>query len=63
MLANSYFLAAGDWYACLGGLASLRQERMLTPLPLHHMNALACSVMAMLLTGGCLIPLDWFHPR
>ena len=63
VLANSYFLAAGDWYARLGGLAALRQERMLTPLPLFHMNALACSVMAMLLTGGCLIPLDRFHPR
>ena len=63
VLANSYFLAAGDWYARLGGLAALRQERMLTPLPLFHMNALACSVMAMLRTGGCLIPLDRFHPR
>ena len=63
VLANKYFLAAGDWYARLGGLAALRQERMLTPLPLFHMNALACSVMAMLLTGGCLVPLDRFHPR
>jgi acyl-CoA synthetase (AMP-forming)/AMP-acid ligase II len=38
-------------------------ERMLTPLPLFHMNALAYSAMAMLFTGGCLIPLDRFHPR
>jgi acyl-CoA synthetase (AMP-forming)/AMP-acid ligase II len=38
-------------------------ERMLTPLPLSHMNALAYSAMAMLMTGGCLIPLDRFHPR
>ncbi len=38
-------------------------ERMLTPLPLFHMNALAYSAMAMLRTGGCLIPLDRFHPR
>jgi len=38
-------------------------ERMLTPLPLFHMNALAFSAMAMLVTGGCLIPLDRFHPR
>lgn len=36
---------------------------MLTPLPLFHMNALAYSAMAMLMTGGCLIPLDRFHPR
>jgi acyl-CoA synthetase (AMP-forming)/AMP-acid ligase II len=27
------------------------------------MNAMACSTMAMLLTGGCIIPLDRFHPR
>jgi acyl-CoA synthetase (AMP-forming)/AMP-acid ligase II len=65
VLPNSYFLAAGDWYARLGGLGTLRigEERMLTPLPLFHMNALACSAMAMLITGGCLIPLDRFHPR
>ncbi|MEA2774176.1 MAG: hypothetical protein QOD93_7138, partial [Acetobacteraceae bacterium] len=65
VLPNAYFLAAGDWYARLGGLGTMRpgQERMLTPLPLFHMNALAFSAMAMLMTGGCLIPLDRFHPR
>ena len=49
----------------LTGLAAMHvgQERMLTPLPLFHMNALAYSAMAMLMTGGCLIPLDRFHPR
>src|SRR5690606_37154835 len=36
---------------------------MLTPLPLVHMNAMACSTMAMVVTGGCLIVLDRFHPR
>jgi acyl-CoA synthetase (AMP-forming)/AMP-acid ligase II len=65
VLPNSYFLAAGDWYARLGALGTMRtgEERMLTPLPLFHMNALAYSAMAMLATGGCLIPLDRFHPR
>jgi acyl-CoA synthetase (AMP-forming)/AMP-acid ligase II len=65
VLPNEYFLAAGAWYAGLTGLGTMRpgQERMLTPLPLFHMNALAYSAMAMLLTGGCLIPLDRFHPR
>lgn len=64
VLSNRYFLKAGQWYATIGGLAALRegQERMLTPLPLTHMNALAYSTMAMLLTGGCLILLDRFHP-
>jgi acyl-CoA synthetase (AMP-forming)/AMP-acid ligase II len=65
VLPNDYFCAAGDWYAHLTGLGTMRPgiERMLTPLPLFHMNALAYSAMAMLITGGCLIPLDRFHPR
>lgn len=65
ILPNRYFLHAGNWYAHIGGLAHLRPgvERMLTPLPLVHMNAMAYSAMAMVLTGGCLIPLDRFHPR
>jgi acyl-CoA synthetase (AMP-forming)/AMP-acid ligase II len=64
VLQNRYFLHAGRWYASVGGLAKLQQgqERMLTPLPLVHMNAMAYSTMAMVLTGGCLIPLDRFHP-
>lgn len=65
ILPNRYFLHAGAWYARIGGLAALRpgQERMLTPLPLVHMNAMAYSAMAMVLTGGCLIALDRFHPK
>jgi acyl-CoA synthetase (AMP-forming)/AMP-acid ligase II len=65
VLPDAYFLAAGGWYAGLTGLGAMRPagERMLTPLPLFHMNALAYSAMAMLMTGGCLIPLDRFHPR
>ncbi len=65
ILPNEYYLHCGNWYAHVGGLAALRpgKERMLTPLPLVHMNAMACSTMAMVITGGCLIPLDRFHPR
>ncbi|MGE8588724.1 MAG: AMP-binding protein [Alcaligenes sp.] len=65
MLSNQYFHYAGEWYRDIGGLAQLHpgQERMLTPLPLFHMNAMACSTMAMVKTGGCLISLDRFHPR
>lgn len=65
VLPDEYFLRAGEWYARLGGHARLQPgaERMLTPLPLFHMNALAYSAMAMLATGGCLIALDRFHPR
>ncbi len=65
ILPNRYFLHAGRWYADVGGLARLYpgEERMITPLPLVHMNAMAYSAMAMLTTGGCLIPLDRFHPK
>nr|WP_025374007.1 AMP-binding protein [Advenella mimigardefordensis] len=65
VLSNLYFLHAGQWYAQTGGLAEIRkgEERMLTPLPLVHMNAMAYSVMAMVLSAGCLILLDRFHPR
>jgi acyl-CoA synthetase (AMP-forming)/AMP-acid ligase II len=65
VLPNRYYRHAGAWYAGIGGLAQLREgvERMLTPLPLVHMNAMAYSAMAMVRTGGCLIALDRFHPR
>ena len=65
VLTNTYFTHCGDWYRGMGELCALEDgaERMLTPLPLFHMNALACSVMAMLATGGCLTVLDRFHPR
>ncbi|MGG4774747.1 AMP-binding protein [Paenalcaligenes sp. Me52] len=65
VLTNEYFDYAGDWYATVGGLAHLEpgKERMLTPLPLFHMNALATSTMAIIKTGGCIIVLDRFHPR
>jgi acyl-CoA synthetase (AMP-forming)/AMP-acid ligase II len=65
ILPNRYFLHAGAWYVGIGDLAKLHigEERMLTPLPLVHMNAMAYSTLAMVLTGGCLIPLDRFHPK
>ncbi len=64
MLSNEYFLCMGEWYRSMGGYCTLEpgRERLLTPLPLVHMNALASSFMAMMTTGGCLIQLDRFHP-
>jgi acyl-CoA synthetase (AMP-forming)/AMP-acid ligase II len=64
VLGNRYFREAARWYRDTGGLMALRPEgeRMLTPLPLFHMNAMAYSAMAMLATAGCLIVLDRFHP-
>lgn len=65
VLTNEYFLRAGQWYADEGGLCALGPdgERMLTPLPVFHMNAMAYSLMAMIAVGGCLIALDRFHPK
>ncbi len=64
VLSNDYFLRAGDWYARIGGLCALREgDRLITPLPLTHMNAMAYSSMAMIATGGCIVQLDRFHPR
>ncbi len=65
ILTNTYFLDAGRWYADTGGLCalSMKGERMITPLPIFHMNAMAYSFMAMIAVGGCLTALDRFHPR
>jgi acyl-CoA synthetase (AMP-forming)/AMP-acid ligase II len=64
VLPNEYYLLAGAWYNGIGGLCTLHegQERLITPLPMVHMNAMAYSTMAMILCGGCIVPLDRFHP-
>ena len=63
MLSNEYFLTIGDWYVNLGGYCELEngRERLITPLPLVHMNALCTSTMGMIMSGGCVIQLDRFH--
>lgn len=64
MLSNDYFLTLGRWYSGLGGQCRLEPgDRLLTPLPPNHMNALCTSFMGMLMCGGCVIQLDRFHPR
>ena len=65
LLSNFYFLNLGQCYLDEGGLCALRhgEERLITPLPLFHMNALAFSTTAMILTAGCVVQLDRFHPK
>ncbi|MCH8072248.1 MAG: AMP-binding protein [Proteobacteria bacterium] len=64
MLSNEYFLAIGNWYTNLGGICSMdANDRLLTPLPPNHMNALCTSFTAMMLCGGCVVQVDRFHPR
>jgi acyl-coenzyme A synthetase/AMP-(fatty) acid ligase len=64
ILNNEYFLDIGRLYAGLGGYCRFEAQgdRLATPLPVTHMNALAVSFMVMLMTGGCLVQLDRFHP-
>ncbi|MEX2126127.1 MAG: AMP-binding protein [Woeseia sp.] len=63
MLSNEYFLMMGEWYNGLAERHALdSDDRLLTPLPPHHMNALCVSFMAMIRCGGCVVQLDRFHP-
>ena len=64
MLSNAYFVRAGQWYGELGDLCPVARdtERIITPLPLNHVNAMAFSTMVVLVAGGCLVQLDRFHP-
>lgn len=65
VLSNEYFLSTGEFYRDVGGLCQLETgvERLITPLPLVHMNAMAMSTMGMIFSGGCIVQLDRFHPR
>ena len=65
LLSDFYFLRVGQRYLDEGGLCAVRHgaERLITPLPLFHMNALAVSTTAMILAAGCVVQLDRFHPR
>ena len=53
VLSNDYFLRCGRWYTEIGGLCTLRPgvERLITALPMVHVNAMAYSTLAMVLTG------------
>lgn len=64
VLSNAYELAAGQWYATLGGLARIEEggDRLYNPLPLFHVNASILSLYCMLLTGGAQIQTDRFQP-
>lgn len=65
IISNEYCFVAAQWYLSLGGRLAITpgSERLLNPLPIHHMNAGILSFMAMLLSGGCLVLPDRFHPR
>jgi len=64
MLSNDYFLRSGLRYMNRRGYVELEvgASRILTPLPMFHINAMAGSAMGVIFSGGCLIQLDRFHP-
>jgi acyl-CoA synthetase (AMP-forming)/AMP-acid ligase II len=63
MLSNTYFMTLADWYVTQGGIAEIepKNEVALTPLPMFHMNALGCTALGMIVSGGAIVPLDRFH--
>ena len=64
VISNDYFLRLAGWYVSQSGEAAMGDDEIvLTPLPLFHNNALACSVTGMILKGGTVVPLDRFHAR
>src|SRR5204862_7407746 len=64
ILSHGYEVAAGAWYASLGGVAGGRtaEDRNYNPLPLSHANAGVVSLMGAIVTGNCQIQPDRFHP-
>ncbi|MEO7404885.1 MAG: AMP-binding protein [Burkholderiales bacterium] len=65
LLTNDYTLTCGDYYNAEGGVCAIHPgtDRLITPLPLFHMNALLTSTTAMILAAGCVIQIDRFHPK
>lgn len=63
-LTNESVLFNGDRYVRAGGLMQIAYggERLYNPLPLTYANAFAHSNIAMILTAGCMIFPDRFHP-
>jgi crotonobetaine/carnitine-CoA ligase len=64
MLSNFYFLNGGRTYCSLGGLIAIREgrERFYNPLPLYHMNHLAITATAAILTANALVLTERFSP-
>ncbi len=58
--SQEYYLVAGNRYSKHLGLTS--SDRVLTPLPIFHMNPQILSVMGTLFAGASLALVDRFHP-
>ncbi len=64
ILTNFYYLNAGAWYRDVGGLVRFEpgQERVLNPLPLHHVNSQGIAATMCILTANCLAMPERFSP-
>jgi acyl-CoA synthetase (AMP-forming)/AMP-acid ligase II len=64
ILSNFYFLNSARNYLGLGGLVAFRhaEERFYNPLPLFHMNHLAITATAAILTANTLVLTERFSP-
>jgi crotonobetaine/carnitine-CoA ligase len=64
MLSNFYFVNSARNYLDLGGLVEFRrgEERFYNPLPLFHMNHLAITATAAILTANTLVLTERFSP-
>jgi crotonobetaine/carnitine-CoA ligase len=64
IITNDYCIAAGERYLGAGGLLQIRygQDRLFNPLPLFYVNSLIITNMTMILSAGCMIYPDRFHP-
>jgi acyl-CoA synthetase (AMP-forming)/AMP-acid ligase II len=65
LLSDAFFMGWADWYLAQPDPIALRPgaERLLTPLPCFHVNAMGNSFMGMLAAGGAQVIMDRFHPR
>jgi len=65
VLSDVYFMGWARWYRAQPAPIALREgvERLMTPLPCFHVNAMGNSFMGMLASGGAQVIVDRFHPR
>ena len=65
LLSDFYFLNVGQRYLDEGGLCACATAKSGSSrrCRFFHMNALAVSTTAMILSAGCVVQLDRFHPR
>lgn len=64
MLDNEAFFFNGERYVNAGGVMAIEhgRERLYNPLPAYYANAFAITNVAMILSAGCMIFPDRFHP-